>query len=85
MSKGQPNKIHVKVSNSNIDGSRIINLDKLKTSLMEIISHTGLCDKAREVVNNGDCAAILESGKRNRLSVILDARCNDCSKLFFFK
>lgn len=83
--RDQKNNIHLKVSNSVLDGNRIVNIDNLKTSLMEITSHAVLCPEARDIVINGESPLVLESEKRNSLSVILDARCKGCGKVFQIK
>jgi hypothetical protein len=49
----------------NLEGSRIINMHKLKDHILEITSHAALCTEAHMKAISNDNVVVLESEKRN--------------------
>ena len=80
--RNKSRSIHLQVPKSKLDGNRIINMDILKASIMEMSTHSAIRSEAYQVVSEGKSPIILESERRNGLSVILEARCNGCNKRF---
>ena len=67
-----------------LNGSRIINLEKLKEHLQVISQHAATCQACADNVLSGNDAIILTGEKNNGLCSVLTSRCTSCHTDFHF-
>ena len=56
------NKIFLLNKEEELNGNRILNLEKLKSHISEVTCHTALCDKARDIAVDGENVVSIISG-----------------------
>ena len=76
------NKLYIKVVKNEMEGSRIMNLQNLKTSMIELTTHTASCQAAQEKVLCNEPAITFDSETKNGLHSILCATCRGCNATF---
>ena len=76
------NKLYVTKKTSNIDGNRILNMEKLKSGMIEMTKHTASCQKAIDMDSGDDSVVSLEGVKQSGFYTVLKLKCLGCAKVF---
>ena len=76
------NKIYLKKTSEQVQGSRIVNVEKLKCHIAEVTAHAALCEKARQCALNNDTVIKLASENSQGFYSVLNMKCQGCGQVF---
>jgi len=76
------NKIYVTEKTTNIDGNRILNMEKLMSGIIQMTKHAASCQKAIDMASGDDSVVSLEGVKQSGFYTVLKFKCLGCAKVF---
>ncbi|KAL4229797.1 hypothetical protein ACF0H5_010188 [Mactra antiquata] len=79
------NKLYLMKDSLKLEGNRIFNMELLKDKIVDITTHTAICDSARDLALRDEPAVTFRSEKRNGLWSVFECVCLGCKHKFMLE